>query len=253
MSYFNYSGKSVYYLEMGSGTPLCLLHGNTASSNMFLGVAPAYAEHYKVILIDFLGCGKSERVDRLPADLWHDQALQLIQLLKEKGYDDVRIIGSSGGAITAINAALEAPELISALIADSFEGEMPLKAVTENLAAGREASKKNPGAVGFYQAMNGDDWEQAIDCDTDAILRNEKELGRFFQKDLSQLKADILLTASQKDEFMPAAFFEKTYGEMLEKIGHGSMYLFAEGGHPAMMTNQAEFLPLSLDFFENRF
>lgn len=251
MSFFKYNGKSIYYIEIGSGEPLCLLHGNTASSNMFMGIAPAYAERYKVILIDFLGSGQSERVDKLPADLWYDQSQQLISLLHELNCEGVRLIGSSGGAISAINAALEAPELISSLIADSFEGEVPLKAVTENLAAGREASKKDPGAVGFYKAMNGDNWEQAIDCDTDAILRNEKELGRFFHKDLSQLRPEIMLTGSLKDEFMPQGFFEKTYGAMLEKIGHGSMHLFESGGHPAMLTNQAEFLPVSLDFFES--
>ena len=52
MSYFNYQGKNVFYEEMGNGSPLFLLHGNTASSNMFYEIAGKYAEHHRVILID---------------------------------------------------------------------------------------------------------------------------------------------------------------------------------------------------------
>ena len=56
-------------------------------------------------------------------------------------YKDVNIIGSSGGALVAINVAMEAPELVHKVIADSFEGETSLKAFTENVKADREASK----------------------------------------------------------------------------------------------------------------
>ena len=38
MSFFNYKNKKVYYEEIGTGKPVLLLHGNTASSNMFLDV-----------------------------------------------------------------------------------------------------------------------------------------------------------------------------------------------------------------------
>jgi len=56
MAYFRYQGKSVFYEEYGQGEqPLIFLHGNTASSNMFLEIAEKYKEHFKVILIDFLG------------------------------------------------------------------------------------------------------------------------------------------------------------------------------------------------------
>lgn len=253
MSYFTYQGKQIYYTETGSGAPLLLLHGNTASSNMFQAIAPAYAQRYKVILLDFLGHGRSERLDVFPADLWYCEAQQVIAFLREKGYGMAHLIGSSGGALVAINAALEAPELVDKVIADSFEGEYPLEAVTVQLAAGREASKQDEGAKMFYRAMQGDDWEQVVDCDTDAVLRHKNEIGRFFHRELSQLKADILLTGSRKDELLAALapdYFETVYGAMLRKIGHGSIQLFDEGGHPAMHSNTEAFFRLSLDFLE---
>ena len=130
MSYFNFNNHRVYYTEVDTGTPLLLLHGNTASSNMFAEIAERYGKDFKVILIDFLVHGKSDRLNEFPADLWFNEAEQVIAFLREKQYTKVNIIGSSGGALVAINVALEAPELVKKVIADSFEGERPIKAFT---------------------------------------------------------------------------------------------------------------------------
>lgn len=247
MSEFTYHGKTIWYAERGSGKPLLLLHGNTASSNMFGGIAEQFAKNCKVILLDFLGHGRSDRLERFPADLWFDEAMQVITLLRERQYQSVDVIGCSGGALVAINAALEAPELIGRIVADSFEGERALAAFTKNLVQDRAHSKLDSGAVMFYKAMQGEDWESVVDNDTDALIRHSREIGAFFHRPLCGLKADILFTGSTEDEFASALgsdFFEKTYEEMLTKIGHGSMHLFPHGGHPAMLSNGAEFVPL---------
>lgn len=120
MAYFIYDNKKIYYKEIGNGKPLIFLHGNTASSSMFLEIVNFYTDIFKVILIDFLGHGKSDRLSIFPEDLWFDEAMQVIAFLKEKQYEKVNIIGSSGGALVAINVALEAPELVSKIVADSF-------------------------------------------------------------------------------------------------------------------------------------
>lgn len=62
MSYFNYQSKNIYYTETGNGKPVVFLHGNTASSKMFEPLLPLYEEHCKVILLDFLGHGRSDRL-----------------------------------------------------------------------------------------------------------------------------------------------------------------------------------------------
>lgn len=252
MSYFIFENEKIYYNEVGVGTPLLLLHGNTASSMMFYEAVEKYKEHFKVILIDFLGHGQSNRLHEFPADLWFYEAQQVIAFLKEKQYSNVNIIGSSGGALAAINIALEAPQLVSKVIADSFEGEVPLKQFTENVVTDRALSKQDENARLFYYYMQGDDWESVVDNDTSAIVRHDKEIGTFFHKDLHTFQPDILMTGSRQDEFISnvsSTYFEKVYGEMLEKMGHGKMYLFDTGGHPAMLTNFDNFYKISLQFF----
>jgi pimeloyl-ACP methyl ester carboxylesterase len=180
MSYFNYESKNIFYEEIGTGKPLLLLHGNTASSNMFLSLAARYANEYKVILFDFLGHGKSDRLQCFPADLWYEESKQVIEFLKHKKYQDVFLLGSSGGALAAINVALERPDFVRKVIADSFEGETPLEMVTSNIVRDREFSKQDAGARMFYKTMHGDDWESVVDNDTNALPNMQIQLDDFF-------------------------------------------------------------------------
>lgn len=251
MSYFNYKSKKVYYSEVGEGRPLLLLHGNTASSNMFTDIVNDFSDKHRVILIDFLGHGKSDRLNKFPADLWYDEAQQVIQFIKEKGYKDVDIIGSSGGALVAVNVALEVPELVHKVIADSFEGEKALDAITGNIEKERSESKLDKGAKMFYYAMNGDDWETVVDNDTQAICEHANDIKCFFHKPLSELRAGILLTGSKGDEFlsmMGQDFYQDMFTDFVWKIGHGRIHIFNSGGHPAILSNKDEFVRLAKDF-----
>ena len=254
MAYFKYKNQSCYYEEIGEGKPLLFLHGNTASSKMFSFIVDKYSSDHKVILLDFLGHGKSDRLDKFPIDFWYDQGEQVIEFLRQKKYKDVYIIGSSGGALAAINAALEAPDLVDKLITDSFEGEVPLKAYTENIVKERELSKNDENARGFYEYMNGDDWESIVDKDTEVTLEHEKKIGKFFHKPLNELKAEILMTGSREDDILSLNnkdFFENAYKDLIKKIGHGEYYIFEKGGHHAMFSNYEKFIKISKEFFYN--
>lgn len=253
MSYFIYEGQRIYYNEAGEGAPLLLLHGNTASSMMFYEIAPRYQAQFRVIQLDFLGHGQSDRLTQFPADLWYEEARQVIAFLREKAYGKAHLIGSSGGALVAINVALEAPELVGKVIADSFEGEVPLREITDYIAEDRARSKQDEGARQFYQYMHGEDWESVVDNDTAAIARHQREIGRFFRRELDTLQPDILLTGSLQDEFVSSLspdYFETVYGAMLQKIGHGRMRLFDAGGHPAILSNADAFFDCSLQFLQ---
>lgn len=84
---------------MCSGKPVVFLHGDTASSKMFEFLLPLYTDHFKVILIDFLGNGKSDRVEELPEDLWQEQAGQTIALFwkpLEQLKNPMLLMGSKG-------------------------------------------------------------------------------------------------------------------------------------------------------------
>lgn len=251
MPYFIYKDKKCYYEEHGNGMPLLFLHGNTASSNIFCEVAEPFTENYKVVLIDFLGHGKSDRIQKFAADLWFDEAMQVISFLDQVQYKKVNLIGSSGGALVAINVTLEHPDLVNKVIADSFEGEAPLPELVHNIVEEREASKQDKDGRAFYYAMQGEDWENVIDNDTEAICKHSKSIGKFFHKPLNDLQAEILLTGSNEDEFIKLLypdFYIKTYSSLINKMGKGEMHIFNKGGHPAIISNKDEFIKLAKAF-----
>lgn len=250
MPYFNYNGKNIYYKESGEGEPLLLLHGNTASSKMFDEIVSFYEVYFRLIRIDFLGHGQSDRSEQFPIDLFYDEAMQVITFIRQSPYDKVSIIGSSGGAIVALNVALECPDLVNKVIADSLEGEKPLPGYVDIIREEREASKKDDGARAFYEYNHGEGWEKVVDNDTEALYNHYNTIGRFYHMPLSDLKIPVLLTGSEKDEFIPSGFFQKTYGDMIKKTPNLSMHLFKNGGHPAMLSNGKEFSELAYQFFK---
>ncbi|WP_341350105.1 alpha/beta fold hydrolase [Clostridium drakei] len=212
MSYFKYNNKNIYYEEVGIGTPLFLLHGNTASSKMFEAILNLYKDKYKLVLIDFLGYGRSQHLNKFPINLWFDESMQVIQLIEHLRYKKVNIIGTSGGAWTALNVCLERPDLVMKVIADSFNGETLESDFCNQLREQRELSKQIDEARHFYSLCNGNDWEQVIDNDTNAFCEFANKNTNLFRKPLTSLKTEILLTGSKKDEMLEK-HFEKKYSE----------------------------------------
>lgn len=143
MAYFDYNGKKIYYQELGSGTPCVFLHGNTASSKMFEFLLPLYRDDMKIILIDFLGNGKSDRLASFPEEMWIDQGYQIVELCRNLNCGKVNLIGTSGGAYAAINAALEMPELFRKVVADSFDGSTLPAGFGDGIIRERQAAKKD--------------------------------------------------------------------------------------------------------------
>lgn len=250
MAHIYFREKKLFYSWGGAGQDvLLLLHGNTASSYMFREVIPLYEKHFRVLLVDFLGHGQSERLREFSADLWFDQAVQVSALLDALELSRINILGTSGGALVALNIALERPGLVHRVIADSFEGESALDAVALEIEGERLLSKQEAGAIRFWQNCHGADWESVVDNDTQAILSHHATIKKFFHRELEDLAVPALLTASLKDEFAEIARFPETYAEMLKKIPEGSMHLFATGGHPACLSSAAEFAELAKNFF----
>ncbi len=247
MAYFKYQDKSVFYKEYGQGEPLIFLHGNTASSKMSELLMPLYADSFRCILIDFLGNGQSDRVEHFSSDMWYDEALQTIALAEHLQCGKVSLIGTSGGAWAAVNAALERPDLFHAVIADSFDGRTLNENFSENLIAERKAAKADTQAKQFYEWCQGADWEKVVDLDTEALLKCAEKKLPLFHKPLQELKIPVLFMGSRADESCRNNL-EEEYKEMAAVLPQSCIHLFPCGGHPAIFTNAEKAAALIKDF-----
>lgn len=234
MSYFNYQSKKIYYKESGSGKPVVFLHGNTASSKMFDLILPLYEDKFRVILMDFLGHGRSDRLEAFPADLWMEEARQTIALLEYLHLGKVSLVGTSGGAWAAVNAALERPDLADKVVADSFDGRTLADDFAENLLKERAEAKKDEMGTAFYQWCQGEDWERVVDMDTKALVQCAEDKLPLFAKPLSTLKIPLLLMGSKGDDMCRSDFQDEYL--VIAKETNAEICIFPEGLHPAILS-----------------
>lgn len=246
MSKFSYQHKEIYYEEYGSGPLVIFAHGNTASGRMFEPFIQDFAKHFHCVIIDFMGHYRSEPVSQFPTDFWYDQGMQLLKLCSLFPNEKASLIGSSGGAIAVLNAALEQPELFQCVIADSFEGEACIPALLQDFPAQREASLHDPDSILFYQAMLGNDYERIVRMDTDILLKHQKEIKQYYHKALKDITVPTLLLGSEQDDMIP--HIKQIYEGIVESNTLYSTHVFPTGNHPAIFSNGEACIPIIIDF-----
>lgn len=246
MSYFKYENFNIYYKIYGEGKPLVIIHGDTASSKMFMPELKFYSKNFKVILLDLVGQGKSQRVNELPLNYWHFNGMLVIELCKYIGISNVNLLGTSGGAIIALNAVLENPKLFDKIILDSFMGENLPYEFAEKILDDRKIAKSKLSSKLFWFMMHGFDWKNVIDQNTNLIVNFAREKGNFFEYDLKNIKNDTLITGSLKDDLIPN--IENILKSINSKIENSKLVVFKNGNHPAMFSNKKEFRNLVLNF-----
>ena len=247
MSYFYYQSKRIYYEETGDGKPVIFLHGNTASSRMFEPLLPLYAGQVRVILIDFLGHGRSDRLTEFPVELWYEEALQTIALIEHLKYDKVSLFGTSGGAFAAVQAGLLRPDLVDRVIADSFEGRSLGKDFSKNVIEERAMAVSDESSSEFYRWCQGDDWKHVVDCDTRSLVQFADQQRPLYCRPLSEFARPLLLVGSMEDQ-MVGCDLRNEYEEIQKENTQTKVCLFETGGHPAVYTNAEGVAEAVLEF-----
>jgi pimeloyl-ACP methyl ester carboxylesterase len=109
------NGIKLWYGEYGHGAPVILVHGGLANANYWGLLVRALAPHYRVIVMDSRGHGRSTR-DARPYgyDLMADDVVGLMDYLK---IDKAALVGWSDGAIIGLDIALRHPGRLTKLFA----------------------------------------------------------------------------------------------------------------------------------------
>jgi pimeloyl-ACP methyl ester carboxylesterase len=116
--FFDAGGVRIRYVDHGTGTPVVLVHGFTASIEsawIETGILPDLARDYRVIAFDLRGHGKSGKPHDPRA---YDQiGLDAIRLLDYLGIEKAHIVGYSLGGIIVCKLLTTHPErLLSAVL-----------------------------------------------------------------------------------------------------------------------------------------
>ena len=118
MPEFDYNGHRISYDEHGAGErPLILVHGLLMNRRMFDRLGPAMAERgNRVIAVDLLGHGRSERPTEMSQYSMTFFARQLEALLDHLDLEDAVIGGTSLGANVTLELAYLEPKRVKGMM-----------------------------------------------------------------------------------------------------------------------------------------
>ncbi len=203
MSYVTTRHGAMFYLTVGCGRPLVLLHGNTMTAHSQERLAQRFADAYEVFSIDLLGHGHSAMPEDLfTMDYFTLQGQALADTLETLFPEDtVPVLGMSAGGIAALNAYCEQPCHIAALILDGvFTHVGP-----ETLAAHRaRRASITPAWERYMVAQHGAERWPRLRDGLLAVMSQLEADGRNVIPCLEHIRVPVLIFQGGRDPFCPA-------------------------------------------------
>ncbi len=123
-------GNRIHYHEAGpaKGPVVMMLHGGGPGAGAwsnFRRNIDAFAEHYRVVMPDFLGFSKSDK-PKFQGELFKVLADSTRSVMDALGIERAHLIGNSLGGGTSIRLAIDTPKRVDRLVVMGPGGSLPL-------------------------------------------------------------------------------------------------------------------------------
>lgn len=231
----------MYYEIHGRGDPLLLLHAYNASGAFWKPFIPAFSEHYRLIIPDIRGHG---RTDNPAAQFSHRQvACDTFALLDRLGIDLFRAIGVSTGGNTLVHMARQQPARIEAIVLVGCTYRYPESA--RAVMRQRTEETLTPQIVEKLRAYHklGDEQIRALhlifhgikDCYDDMDLTPAQ---------LADIRASALIVHGDRDTFFPLSIAV----DMYRAIPDAYLWTVPNGGHIPIVDHAEAFTRTALKF-----
>ena len=233
----------------GPGTPaIVFLHGLGGDQHDWRLLAPAFENHYQVVLLDLIGAGQSDPSAYQPAtthSTLNGHATDLLSVLSTLALHDVVFVGHSVAAMIGVLAAVREPQRFAKMVLVSpsprfinetgYAGGFEQKDISELLAA-MEADY-NGWSHGFSPVMVGQqDSPELVMALTNSFVRTNPEIAKHFARvtffsdtraELGFLTIPTLIVQSAHDVIAPLAV-----GHYInEQLADSRMVVIETNGH----------------------
>jgi pimeloyl-ACP methyl ester carboxylesterase len=185
-------GRSVRYLEEGSGVPAILLHGSSlgSSADVFRRNLHALGRHgIRAIAVDLPGFGKSEAADGLNAALRKTFVLRFMDAL---GLKQAALIGHSSAGGAVVSMALAHPQRVSHVIILGTGSLLPpLETAAGKVGARGEAAqarleermvRQEPSLADTRALLEANLFHHELITPEELELRHQNSIGRCFEQ-----------------------------------------------------------------------
>jgi pimeloyl-ACP methyl ester carboxylesterase len=243
------------YHDRGAGPLLLLSHATLHDHHDFDAIAPALEHRYRVIAVDWPGCGDappSGAPGRLSAALFAEGLEDLVDHL---GADSMLLIGNSVSGFAAARLAMRRPHQVAGLVVVDTGGFIPMNTATRmfcKLMGTPWFTRLLPGFTRLYMKSQNPLDRQILGrvlgrAHPAAGVQQAAALWRSFatkEHDLrsrsAQLRPPTLITWGERDKAIPLSAGRATHEAL-----PGSHFAVLDTGHVPFASAPDEFLALA--------
>jgi len=264
------NGIRTRYVESGDGEPFVMIHGGGPGGSWrgWRTVIGTFAEHFRVIVVDALGYGETDK----PAGIEYSEmriARHLGDFLETLSLDDINLMGNSKGAYWAARAMVDDPKRVKRYVAVGTNTVARAMGLERIMTPGLKALMKYDGSDesmrGFLDAIlyrrasdefvrdrnkmanlpgaaemraSNSAWTKRLAEDTD-IWQNFS-----LEQRLPKLTVPILIVWGAEDSFAPVSQAH----DLHRLLPNSSLHIIPNAGHQCHTDNPEAFIPIVRDF-----
>ena len=107
---------NIHYVEIGEGQPILLIPGAFTTYRTWNRVLPGLALHNRVLAVDYIGVGDSDKPERGFRYTVEEQADVMAEMIASLRLSRVSVVGASYGGAVALNLAARHPDLVNKVV-----------------------------------------------------------------------------------------------------------------------------------------
>ena len=265
MPFVKVNGIRIYYEEHGAGYPVLLVQGLGYPSGMWFQQVPALSRHFRTIVFDNRGVGKSDKPDEeYTVGLMASDAAGLLHSL---GIPKAHVAGVSLGGYIAQELALNHPDLVDRLVLMATSCGSPrylelTKALWDEIAKLAGLPPEQIIRQGMFLAATERflrDFPELIEQSVGIRMENLQPLYAFTRQSNAAMSFDsrdrahlirqpTLILAGAQDRVMPPILTE----ELAKKISQAQFKVFPHAAHLLFLEEAASVNRVVLDFLSGR-
>lgn len=257
-------GKNIYYEIYGEGEPLVILNGIMMSTGSWSAFIDVFSSKNKLVLVDFIDQGQSDRGDKEYSQDLHVEILG--ELFNKLELEKIHLLGISYGGEVAQRFALKYGDKLSSLVlanTTSYTNQI-LKDIGEGWIY---TAKTYDGSTFFKATMpyvySPEFYEENIDWLKEReksfsislkpewyegfirLVRSAEDLN--ITEEIHNIKVPTLIIGAEYDATTPLR-----YQEVIQNnIPNSKLIVIKGSGHGSMYEKPYEFVTAVLGFIEN--
>lgn len=277
MPFADIDNVKINYRIVGKGSPLVLISGLGVDHKTWIFQIPIFKEHFKVIVFDNRGMGKSTgSIGPYSIDLMAEDTKKLIDYLK---LEKVNVLGSSMGGMIAQRLAINHPDAINKLVLCSTSAK-PDDTILKILKEGLKDLADNDEYEDIFNVRPRSRIVRRIfsfflkHVFSDEFIHENKKLindlieeyisnPRYFEtfikqvravhrhntlKDISKIRSETLVLTGSDDKLLP----DSSSNVLKEKIPNSKLIKIPGANHGVHYENSEEFNKIILDFLTSK-